>query len=88
MMAKTIYHNNTNKLPVGYCHLYAHQGILTTRLLKKHKCLSKNCPYIEKNQEHPYWEQRQRIKQKAKQNKKELAQMLNQKGVNTNEYKR
>lgn len=58
--------------PVAFCHLYSHRGSLTTSNLKKHKCLSKRCPYLKKNMEHPYWEYRQLKKKESKERRRVL----------------
>lgn len=53
---------------VGYCH-YHHCG-LTTRTLKGHKCLFKQCNDLEKYQEHEYWKHRERMKEIRNERKK------------------
>lgn len=47
---------------VAYCHCNTHKGRLNARMLKKHQCLGKQCPFLEKYEEHPYWEQRRKKK--------------------------
>lgn len=42
--------------PCGYCHCDRHRGYLSVKLIKKHKCLSKNCEFFEKYSNHPYWD--------------------------------
>ena len=55
---------------VGYCHNPKHMGYLSLRNLKKHKCLAKQCKYLHKYEENPYWEERERIKAEKKARKK------------------
>lgn len=50
----------------GYCHSKMHKGYLSVKRLKSHKCLQKQCPMLEKFEEHPYWQERARIKAKKK----------------------
>lgn len=42
--------------PAGYCGL--HNGGLTVKQLRKRHCLDKQCWYLVRNEEHPWWEQR------------------------------
>lgn len=72
----SIYKQKINKTPVGYCHCRAHKGALTVQLMKKHCCLRKNCPMLQKNDEHPYWETRALKKLAAKQAKQEFNQRI------------
>jgi len=51
---------------VGYCHNPEHRGYLSKRNLKKHECLRKQCRYLHKYEEHPYWAERERIKAEKK----------------------
>lgn len=53
-------------VPVGYCHLHTHPGYLTTKLLKSHDCLKKQCPFLERNHEHPIWNQKKCAKSQKK----------------------
>lgn len=54
---------------VGYCHSYRHKGRLSVKQVKKHGCLAKQCPRFEKYENHPWWEQRDRIKRLRKERK-------------------
>lgn len=49
---------------VGYCKY--HQAALTTRTLKKHECLNKQCNALIKYENHDYWRQREVIKARRK----------------------
>ena len=66
-----------NKKPLGYCHCRLHKGYLDCKLLKKHECLNKQCTFLEKYLEHPYWAQRDFQKQIKKSKRLEFKQKLN-----------
>ena len=51
---------------VGYCHCKTHKGKISVKMLKKHQCLGKQCPFLQKYEDHPYWEQRRRKKELKK----------------------
>lgn len=62
---------------LGYCWCNLHPGYLTKHLLDKHECLKKNCVFLEKFKDHPYWIQREKAKQSrldAKQMQAEIKQ--------------
>lgn len=40
---------------VGWCHHRMHKGAVNKAILKAHDCLGKNCPYLERNCQSPYW---------------------------------
>jgi hypothetical protein len=46
------------KNTIAYCHNIRHLGALSKDMLKQHQCLQKNCKFLEKNEDHPYWNQR------------------------------
>lgn len=73
---KTYMNGQTNKdNAIAYCHHENHIGYLNENLMKKHKCLEKQCRYLEKYEDKHYWIQRS-IKQVLKKMKKN-----NNKGV-------
>lgn len=41
---------------VGWCHNHLHKGAVNRSLLEEHDCLGKQCPFLEKNRESPFWE--------------------------------
>lgn len=45
--------------PVGYCHCAKHRGYLNATLIKSHKCVKKNCRWLEKYN-HEYWDKKGR----------------------------
>ena len=60
---------------VGYCHCRLHKGHLTKKLLDAHDCLHKNCVYLERNNEHPFFMQRNKNRDAKKQAKLMRKQM-------------
>ena len=57
----------------GYCR--HHKCCLTVKQLKAHECLSKNCYYLVKYEEHNWWKQRAAKKNKKKE-KKQIDSLL------------
>ena len=51
---------------VGYCR--HHNAALTTKTLKKHECLKKNCNALKKSEDHSYWKEREVLKARKKEN--------------------
>lgn len=43
---------------IGYCRCDAHRGSLTAPLLHSHKCMEKDCPFLERYVNYPYWRDR------------------------------
>ena len=66
-MTKTIY-GGTPKNPAAYCAL--HDGSLTVKEIKRKNCLGKQCRHLQKNEEHEYWHQRERMKQRKAESQK------------------
>ena len=60
------------KSPCAYCHNRSHKGYLSVKALKEHECLRKQCCFLQKL-EHPYWEQRERIKEERRKKKDALS---------------
>ncbi|WP_026653663.1 hypothetical protein [Butyrivibrio proteoclasticus] len=56
---------------VGFCHYKKHNGFVSEKMLKKHQCLGKNCPYLQKYENHEFWIDRARIKAEKKARKSE-----------------
>lgn len=71
---KLIDNNISQKMPVGYCCYFLHQGYLSTSLLKRHKCLHKGqkgyCNFLKINYDHPYMIKTLFEKEKLKSKKK------------------
>lgn len=58
---------------VGFCYYAGHQGYITVRLMKEHKCVEKNCALLKVFENMPYWrEQRKQSEEKLR--RKKLAQ--------------
>lgn len=57
---------------IGYCCNIKHPGNLSVKMVKKHECLGKQCPYFKKEEDHPYWAQREQIKQLRKERKQRI----------------
>ena len=43
---------------VGYCHFEGHPGEITRNLLSAHRCLEKQCVFLERYGSNPYWSDR------------------------------
>lgn len=56
---------------VGFCYCNAHKGYITKNLLKKHECIEKQCPFLRKFEDYPYWIELQQKKEKKEQIKAE-----------------
>lgn len=46
----------------AYCHSGQHQGYMSVKMVKRKKCTAKQCPYLEKYEDHPYWVRKAEIK--------------------------
>ncbi len=57
---------------IGYCHNFSHLGFVTARILKKHQCMQKGCPYLNRYMDKPYWVEKERIKQDKKRKARRL----------------
>jgi len=51
---------------IGYCHCKTHKGYLTMKLLRQHECLSKQCRFLQRFEEEPFWTQQEKMKAKRK----------------------
>lgn len=51
----------------GYCKL--HGCSMTVKQMKKKECLKKQCYHLKKNEDHPIWKQRERMKEIRKERK-------------------
>ena len=58
---------------VGYCPY--HKAALTTKTLKRHNCLGKQCKELQKYEDHDFWRQREQKKSLRKLNKQLNASM-------------
>lgn len=64
-MRKSLY-GGEPKNPCAYC--AHHKRNLTVPEMRLHECLQKQCFHLKKN-DHPYWKQREVMKQKRKDRK-------------------
>lgn len=55
---------------VGYCRY--HNAALTTKTLKGHECLKKQCNALKRYEEHDFWRQREVMKARKKANRMEV----------------
>ena len=51
----------------GFCK--HHHCYLTVKQVRQHECLQKQCYYLNKNENHQWWHQRELAKQKKKEKK-------------------
>lgn len=68
-MEKTLYNNYSDNC-CAYCKL--HKCSMTVKQMRKKECLNKQCWHLVKNDEHEYWKQRDRIKDKRKARKRAI----------------
>ena len=54
----------------AYCKL--HGRCMTVKQMRCKNCLQKECWHLEKNEDHPYWKQREIMKQKRKARKQAI----------------
>lgn len=72
-IVKGLYGSEFNKnRACGYC--VHHRCYLTVKQVRQHECLQKQCWYLEKNESHNWWQQREAAKQKRKARKERLVQ--------------
>ena len=65
---------------VGFCHNLSHPGKLTKGILDEHRCLAKQCPFLERYEDAPFWIQRKAkklAKHRSRQCRKERKALLN-----------
>ena len=56
----------------GYCHNPQHPYGMTVAQITSKNCLGKQCAYLERNESHQWWHQREVMKQKRKNRKKKI----------------
>lgn len=64
---------------VGYCHCDRHKGFLTKQLHKSHECAAKQCPFLEKFEDYPYWKNLELEKRKKAYRRNEERRRLSKK---------
>ena len=50
------------KTKLAYCHFKGHPGWMSLEKIRQKKCREKHCRYLEINPEHPFWKQKEQIK--------------------------
>lgn len=73
---KTCLYNSNSDNVAAYCSY--HRCNITVKQMRCKECLQKQCKYLKKNEEHPYWKQREVMKQKRKERKTRLTMYVNQ----------
>ena len=61
----------------GYCRNPEHPYAMTPKQITCKNCLGKRCKHLKKREEHPWWHQREVMKQKRKKRKAELNDYIN-----------
>lgn len=68
--------NTCSNNVVAYCK--HHRCGMTVKQMKCKNCLGKQCWYLQKNEEHPYWKQREITKQKRQERKQAINEYVAQ----------
>lgn len=77
------YHTVKKSKIVGFCRCDIHRGWLTDNIAKTHNCEAKNCVFLQKINEHEFWERTTKKAEKRKQ-QKELIKEIKEKKAKTN----
>ena len=72
-MAECLYNTYSHNI-AGYCK--HHHCAMTVKQIKTKNCLGKNCWYLRKNENHDWWKQREVMKQKRKDRKTSINQLV------------
>lgn len=72
-MATCLYNTCSNNI-AGYC--MHHHCAMTVKQIKAKNCLGKNCWYLRKNEQHDWWRQREVMKQKRKDRKQLINEVV------------
>jgi hypothetical protein len=72
-MKECLFNTCSNNV-VGYCRY--HHASMTVKQMKCKNCLQKECRHLVKNEEHPYWRQRELTKQKRKNRKQKINEYI------------
>lgn len=68
-MQECLFNSQSNNC-CAYCR--HHHCSMTVKQMKAKGCLQKQCWHLVKNEQHPYWQQRETTKQKRKDRKQRL----------------
>ena len=74
---KCLYNSYSDNI-VAYCLDPCHPYAMTTAQMRCKNCLGKQCEHLKKELRHPYWHQREVMKQKRKNRKKAINTYVNQ----------
>ena len=69
-MKMCLYNTPSNNVAAWCTH---HKCGITVKQMRSKECLKKQCHYLKKNENHEYWQQRERLKQKKKAKRAQLA---------------
>lgn len=72
---KTCLYGTCSDNVVGYCKY--HHCYVTVKQMRTKECRQKQCVHLEKNENHPFWGQLERKKQKRKERKERLSNYTN-----------
>ena len=72
-MATCLYNTCSDNV-AGYC--THHHCSMTVKQIKTKNCLGKNCWYLRKNENHSWWKQREVMKQKRKNRKEKINELI------------
>ena len=69
-----LYNTHSNNV-AAYCQ--HHHCAITVKQMRTKNCLGKQCNYLQKNEKHQYWNQREVTKQKRKNRKARIDNYVN-----------
>lgn len=69
-----LYHTHSDNV-VAYCKY--HHCAMTVKQMRNKNCLGKQCNYLQKNESHQYWHQRELTKQKRKKRREDINNYVN-----------
>ena len=74
-MSKCLFNTYSDNI-VGHCDF--HRCDMTTKQMKCKNCLGKNCRHFQKNDAHPYWIEREVMKNRRKKRKQKINDYVEQ----------
>lgn len=72
-MKECLFNTHSNNV-AAYCRY--HRCGMTVKQMRCKNCLGKQCRHLAKNDEHPYWRQREVMKQKRKDRKNYINELV------------
>ena len=67
----------TEERCIAFCKNRNHMGYITAPILRRRRCLEKDCHSFVPIKEHPYWNRREQMLQKESERKEELKNIRN-----------